>query len=83
MAIAILPEDCWIMKCESPTESPPVEMVEVATVLVALKFPNVGVEVAMRSPLPLRARSEELDIPENVTDDVAKRFAVVTVPPSK
>ena len=48
-----LPEELWTMKCEPPTVKPPVEMVEVATVEVALKLPKVGVEVATIVPLPL------------------------------
>ena len=38
-----------------PIASPPVEIVEVATVEVALKFPNVGVEVAVMTPEELCA----------------------------
>src|SRR3989344_1052232 len=50
-------EDCT-MKCEPPTVKPPVEMVEVAEVEVALKLPKVGVEVATRRPEELVERRE-------------------------
>ena len=48
-----------------PTASAP-EMVEVAFVLVALKFPNVGVEVATTCPEALVERSELTETPESV-----------------
>ena len=71
-----------------PTASPPVEMVDVATVDVALKFPNVGADVATTLPDEFVERSESTAVPERVNDgtesvEVAITFAAVTVPPSK
>ena len=43
---------------------PPVEIVDVATVEVALKFPNVGVEVAITWPDPSVERRELMATPE-------------------
>lgn len=88
--IPILPEFCWIMKLLFPTTSPPVEMVEVAVVLVALKFPKVGVEVAVILPLLFVERSELMATPEKemvgTENDEAESipavmFVLVIVPP--
>src|SRR5574343_714839 len=41
---------CCTTNCEVPTAKPPVEIVDVAVVDVALKLPNVGVVVAVITP---------------------------------
>jgi len=46
------------MNCPLPTLKPPVDMVEVAEVEVALKFPKVGVDVAVMTPFAFVERSE-------------------------
>ena len=66
----------------------PPAMVEVAMVEVALKLPNVGVLVATIAPEALVERSELTAAPVRVRDgveieEVAIKFAIVTVPPSK
>ncbi len=66
----------------------PPEIVDVAVVDVALKFPNVGVEVAVMTPDEFVERRELIDVPDSVrdgveNDEVAIKFAAVTVPPSK
>ena len=55
-------------------------MVELAVVLVALKFPNVGVEVATICPEALVARSELIDTDESVVAPVIVKLLVVSVP---
>ena len=75
----ILPDDCWIMNCDAPTTSPPVAMVEVATVEVALKCPNVGVEVADNCPFAMVERREFMEMLGKATVPVAVRLVTLVV----
>ena len=84
--IPTFPEFCCTTNCDVPTASPPVEMVEVATVDVALKFPKVGVEVAVTTPLALVESKELIESPVRVSDgveieDVAVNVEARTSPP--
>ena len=63
-------------------------IVEVAVVLVALKLPNVGVDVAVIVPLLFVESRELIATDERVSDgvdidDVAVSVEAMTVPPSK
>ena len=53
-----------------PIVKPPVEIVEVATVLVALKLPKVGVEVATITPVAFVESMELMATPDKVTAPV-------------
>ena len=73
------PEFCCTTNCDVPIVRPPVEMVDVAVVDVALKLPKVGVLVPMTTPLPFverrefRATDGRLNCPEMVEEAVEKK----------
>lgn len=77
--MAILPEFCWIKKWLSPTTSPPVDIVEVAVVEVALKPAMVGVVVLTMLPVASVERMEFAPVPESVMVGVEKDCAVRVV----
>lgn len=74
------PEFCWTTNCVAPTVSPPVEIVDVAVVDVALKFPNVGVDVAVTTPDEFVERREFTATPPSVNAPVFE-IEDVAVPP--
>ena len=74
------PELCCTTNCDVPTASPPVEMVDVAVVLVALKLPKVGVLVAVMTPEESVERRELMATPDKVMVGVEKVEVAIKPP---